>query len=92
MHPMADQQDPDHPFAGLDYAERERRPQTEQIGRLAHDIAEMTGIGGVASLVAATLWDQGRVTEACEYLTRLIEGRRAEAEARKLDRRGHRGQ
>jgi len=86
---VAAKDDPDAPFEGLDYPEG-MRARPKQVGCLAETIAKLTGVSGVAALVAATMWDQGRVTEACEYIQALLDARAAEEERKREDARARR--
>lgn len=75
------------PWSGADYPDGARRPQTAAIGSLAKDIADLFGVAGPAALLAAVLLDQGRVVEALDYLTGVLEQRTTEREADR-ERRG----
>jgi len=83
-HPDAPADDDRGPFDGLDYggggslAGVADRPRTAAIGPLAQAIRELTGCGGLTTLAAAVLIDQGRVTDALTLLSLEISERRAE--------------
>lgn len=74
---------PPSPWAGSDYPKTGRGPSTGEVGQLAKSIAELTGVSGIGALFAATLVDQGRTTEALDFLDGVLAERRAEAERRK---------
>jgi hypothetical protein len=68
------------PYAGLDYLSGET-PSTAAIGSLAKDLVSLTGIGPVAALSAAVLFDRGLAGAAMELVSAGIAGVAAGREA-----------
>lgn len=83
------------PFHGFDYPSHEafglvRPTRSDAIGRLAIDLQQLAGVGGIDALSAAILLDQGRAEEALDLLTGCAADLANEADEKKrkaLERR-----
>jgi len=83
---VASEDDPS-PFDDADYlpwsaGAEPSRPSTAEVGRLARDIHELTGVGGTAALLGAIYIDQGRATDALKLIQGIVDKQLEEAEAR----------